>query len=296
MNDKLLNKVRALIAKAEGTEFVEEAQAFRAKADSLMEQYAIEQWQLDSLGSPSKPEARRINVEWWASKLGPYLMSLFTDVAKHCRVVAVLDNYDYHRKNLPVVGLPSDLDYFEMLFTSLHLQWVGKLSPVYNPELTLGENLLVFKEAGLSWRNIAMLIGRPEFVTADNKVVDGGFMVREYKKECKKQDVPPVRSNPAMYQRNFTMGWVSGVRTQLQNQREQSDTSKGNELVLSDINKAVKDAALEMFPTKTAIVRSQREANKQDYATQAAGRAAGESADIMSHHNKRFGVRKQINA
>jgi hypothetical protein len=44
---KMLERVRALLAKADGTNFPEEADAFRAKADALMTEYAIEAWQMD---------------------------------------------------------------------------------------------------------------------------------------------------------------------------------------------------------------------------------------------------------
>ena len=48
MNDKILNRVRALLAKAEATNFPEEAEALSAKAQELIIEHSIEAGQLDA--------------------------------------------------------------------------------------------------------------------------------------------------------------------------------------------------------------------------------------------------------
>ena len=47
---KLFDRIRALIAKAEASEFDDEAEAFQAKAAELMSEHAIDRDQLGTVG------------------------------------------------------------------------------------------------------------------------------------------------------------------------------------------------------------------------------------------------------
>ncbi|MDE3723350.1 DUF2786 domain-containing protein [Nocardiopsis sp. N85] len=113
-----LARVRALLAKAESTEFPEEAEALSARAQELMARHSIDRALLDE-DDPDSSEAghaRRLPVD------APYDESkavLLHEVAEanHCRAV-------WHREleMCTVMGFPDDVDAVDLLFTSLLVQ------------------------------------------------------------------------------------------------------------------------------------------------------------------------------
>ena len=116
VDEKMLARVRALLAKAEGTEYPEEAEALSAKAQALMARYSLREAVVDhDHGRESIATSRRI----WIEK--PYVAAKVAVVqavaqANRCRTVWI--------KNLGcvVVGAETDLDLVELLSTSLLVQ------------------------------------------------------------------------------------------------------------------------------------------------------------------------------
>lgn len=111
-----LTTIRALLAKAEATEFVEEADAFTAKAQDLMTRYAIDEALLVDASEGIEVRSRRLPVD------NPYAATkaqLLATVGKINRVKTIWDD---HHGIATVVGLPIDLDLAELLFTSLLVQ------------------------------------------------------------------------------------------------------------------------------------------------------------------------------
>jgi Protein of unknown function (DUF2786) len=120
LDEKVLGKVRALLAKAESTTFEEEADALTSKAQELMARHAIDLAMLESdpsTGTASSGAiARRVHVE------DPYFdpKSVLLAVvarANNCTAVSVPD-----LGMVTLFGFPSDLDIVELLFTSLLTQ------------------------------------------------------------------------------------------------------------------------------------------------------------------------------
>jgi hypothetical protein len=111
----LLGKVRALLAKAESTQFDEEADALTAKATELMTRHRIDRAALQAdepAGNRSDVGARRCWLE------EPYFVAkslLLSVVASANRCKSVRSEYGY----TTIVGNPEDLDLTELLFTSL---------------------------------------------------------------------------------------------------------------------------------------------------------------------------------
>jgi Protein of unknown function (DUF2786) len=116
-NERILSKVRALLAKAESTEFAEEAEALSARAQELMAKYSIDHALLAAqAGRRDEPSSRRVPVD------GPYeaaKASLLNAVASANRCRTVL--YE-HLGLSAVIGFDADLDAVELLFTSLLVQ------------------------------------------------------------------------------------------------------------------------------------------------------------------------------
>ncbi|WP_028927340.1 DUF2786 domain-containing protein [Pseudonocardia acaciae] len=122
VDPKVLAKVRALLAKAESTDFPDEADAFFAKAQELMSRYSLERAVLyardDGAGGGSRVRTggRRIWLD------NPYLSAKSMLVgtvasANHCRAV-----FDSALGFVTVLGERTDVEIVEVLTTSLLVQ------------------------------------------------------------------------------------------------------------------------------------------------------------------------------
>jgi hypothetical protein len=116
IDPKILDRVRALLAKAESTTFPEEAEALTAKAQELIARHAIETAMLDDRGQQQAPIARRVGID------DPYASAkafLLTEVAAASRCRSVWSQ-DFGFST--VFGFPAEVDAVELLFTSLLVQ------------------------------------------------------------------------------------------------------------------------------------------------------------------------------
>lgn len=112
-----LQRVRALLAKAESTEFPQEAEALTARAQEMMARHSIDLALLEQ--DPEEPEAaaaRRLPVD---SPYDEHRAVLLNEVAEanHCRAV-------WHRELglSTVMGFPGDVEAVDLLYTSLLVQ------------------------------------------------------------------------------------------------------------------------------------------------------------------------------
>src|SRR4051794_8851345 len=115
---RLLRRIRGLLAKAESTEFPEEAEALTAKAQELMTRHAVDAASLGAGAESVRASVgtRRVHVD------DPYVrakMHLLGAVAEANGVRLVW----YQSLGIAnLVGVTADLDAVELLFTSLLLQ------------------------------------------------------------------------------------------------------------------------------------------------------------------------------
>ena len=115
--DRLLHRIRGLLAKAEATDHPAEAETFTAKAQELMTRHAVDEAVLRNNQHEDIPVAtRRVHLE---SPYAGVKATLLDAVARpnRCRTV-LLVSYDIS----VLVGTPLDVDQTEMLFTSLLIQ------------------------------------------------------------------------------------------------------------------------------------------------------------------------------
>jgi Protein of unknown function (DUF2786) len=114
---RILGKIRALLAKAESTEFAEEAEALSARAQELMAKHSIDHALLAAQsGNKDRPAGRRLPVD------NPYespKATLLHTVAQANRCRSV---WQKALGMCTVIGFTSDLDAVELLFTSLLVQ------------------------------------------------------------------------------------------------------------------------------------------------------------------------------
>ncbi|MDI2130352.1 DUF2786 domain-containing protein [Yinghuangia seranimata] len=115
---RVLGRIRGLLAKAESTEFPEEAEALTAKAQELMARYSIDAALVDrSGGGPGVgPGAIRIGVDAPYDGAKALLLNAVAE-ANRCRTVWSRD-FGFST----VIGFDPDLDAVELLYTSLLVQ------------------------------------------------------------------------------------------------------------------------------------------------------------------------------
>jgi hypothetical protein len=124
-DDRALRRIRGLLAKAESTEFPEEAEALTAKAQALMTRHAVDAAVLEAGGGSiggGAVDARRVHVR------DPYMrakMQLLAAVAEANGVRLVW----YSGLGIAnLVGIRGEVTAAELLFTSLLLQVAQALS------------------------------------------------------------------------------------------------------------------------------------------------------------------------
>lgn len=116
-DDRILGRIRALLAKAESTDFTEEAEALSARAQELMAKFSIDHALLTAQsGEREEPSGRRIPVDSPYEDPKGTLLNVIA-LANRCRAVWAKDV-----GLMTVVGFPADLDAVELLFTSLLVQ------------------------------------------------------------------------------------------------------------------------------------------------------------------------------
>jgi hypothetical protein len=116
-DSRMLEKVRALLAKAESTTFPEEAEALSAKAQELLARHALDDAMVAAAeGVEGVPAGVRLPVD------DPYAGAksvLLSEVASANRCRAV---WSKHLGITTVFGFDSDLEFVEVLYTSLLVQ------------------------------------------------------------------------------------------------------------------------------------------------------------------------------
>jgi Protein of unknown function (DUF2786) len=117
VEDDLLARVRALLAKAESSTFEEEANAFTAKAQELMARHAIDQAMLAAVAHDLSdvPSSKEIPLESPYAVAKALLLTVVGD-ANRCRVLTRNDSVAI------IFGFASDIETVEMLYTSLLTQ------------------------------------------------------------------------------------------------------------------------------------------------------------------------------
>ncbi|MFC7422611.1 DUF2786 domain-containing protein [Nocardia tengchongensis] len=117
VDEKVLGRVRGLLAKAESTSFPEEAETLSAKAQELMTKYALDRVLVDADASvPDLPGARRIWLETPYVDAKALLVNVVAGANRSRAIVASAWGF------VTIVGDEADLEAIEVLTTSLLVQ------------------------------------------------------------------------------------------------------------------------------------------------------------------------------
>ncbi len=117
VEERMLTRVRLLLAKAESTTFEAEAEAFTEGAQKLMAKHCIDVAMLEACdGRAHVPASRRIGVDRPYENAKALLLTVVAE-ANRCRPV-----WSQEFGFMTVLGFEADLDATETLFTSLLVQ------------------------------------------------------------------------------------------------------------------------------------------------------------------------------
>ena len=118
VEERVLSRIRALLAKAESSTFPAEAETFTAGAQSLMARHSIDHALLAALDQSSAEQTTgsRIGIDNPYAEPKAMLLGVVAD-ANRCRTVWSRD-----LGFSTAIGFPADLDAVELLFTSLLVQ------------------------------------------------------------------------------------------------------------------------------------------------------------------------------
>lgn len=299
--DKMLAKVRALIAKAEGTDNTAEAEAFFERAEQLMTKHMIDEAMLEATRpAEARMKPGSIDVDICVKS---HLDDQWTDLAMAlamqygCRIIFYGLGVKYYTKIwAKVYGFESALRSFEMLFTGLHLDMASQLTPKPDRNRSFDENVYVLHEAGVKWREIADMMNRAYETgptaawrsavraskTQPEVLVpwpDGHRLINAYKRWCVAiGDTPRAIQSPVTFQRNFAQGYINRVLYRLaeMKRKEEQDAGAGSALVLRQ--DAVDTAFEEAHPERTTF--NGRRAVRYLAEARQAGDEAGQRADL----------------
>lgn len=121
--DDMLDKIRKLLAKAEGTNNETEANAFFGKAQELMERYAISEAEARAKGigiSQTKPMQAEIVIPKGHVTITNAHTSLIQTICRCNRVITY--NYTHDPNTRVLAGYEADVRFVEMLYHSVIIQ------------------------------------------------------------------------------------------------------------------------------------------------------------------------------
>ncbi len=198
-----LERIRALLAKAESTTFAEEADALTAKAQELMSRYAIDQAMLGRAEAERAPSVRRVWID--DPYAGPKSLLLCEIAgANRCRSVwGKLFGF------ATVFGFEPDLDAVELLFTSLLVQ--ATLGLKANGSRAYRQSFLIAFATRIGGR----LRGAAQATVAEATREHGSALAPVLVADTAAVDDACHRAFPRMTQRSFSVssyaGWAAGV-------------------------------------------------------------------------------------
>lgn len=254
--DGIMAKISKLLTLAEHPNTSEvEATAFREKAETLMQQYRIEESMLimTDPGSAVRPITRTWGVCESNSHWYQHFYSLMSYCAKHAGVRMAYkygpdpDNDGKLSILAILVGYESDVRYAIMLHTIVRMAFSGKLEPKVDPELSDDDNVYILRNAGIERQRIAIMMGW-------GGDAEGGTakVTPAYKRACRARGEDPLvvgRSvNAKTYRESFADAFVSGVYYRLQAMAATHGVEAKGELVLANRKENVDEAFYELYP------------------------------------------------
>lgn len=245
VDERLLTKVRMMLAKAESTPYEAEAEAFTAAAHSLMTRHSIDRAVLDaasSSGAASGPGAVRVPIP------APYAREKFSLLAAVGRANRCTAVWEDHFGFATVVGFDVDRRTVELLFASLLVQ------------ATVAMQAHRASRPGVTARTF-----RRSFLT--------GFTHRVAERLRQVRDTEAQAAAEGQARAHLGVGATTAAQPD-------RSTASGTDIarILADRERAVETSVKERFPGTTTM-RSRARIEAEGWYS---GRAAGDRASLAS--------------
>jgi hypothetical protein len=291
-DDKMLDKVRKLLAKAERAGTEQEAEAFTAKAQELILRYAIDEAMLQRKGEKQNEKivARTVHVEGYAKAK----LLLLRAVARGVGCDAAFYSNDrggWSKGRAEVIGWESDMAAFDVLFASLQMQAkheadreFAKVKRAYPHARRVYDNWLTAynKMRHELWvqDNQRSLRGEPQLGWGEKRRLEA-----EWEDENPRPDNPGDKPpHGRAFMQSFLIGYAAEVQSRLMKQRQRTvadvdETTPGAALAVVDRDKAVAQFGNQRWTYGGSRGRGASTSSNAGYYS---GRAAGQRANIGS--------------
>ena len=234
----VIRKVQAMLDKAASSGFTEEAEAFRRKADELMTKFIIEEHELRAAGSVADREAPSTKTIWNVVGRKSPIKQQVADLAYHvasytgCKIEYYGMSNNGSSLGVKVYGFQPEIDYFEVLLTSLMVQMANDMEPKYDTNLSVLENMDNIRGAGVSWDRLFDIFRA-------NGVPKSQAM--GYRQTWLRQNPSQRNLMPATFIRSFAEGFANKINFRFYElKRDRAETlSNSMALVLVDRSKEV---------------------------------------------------------
>jgi hypothetical protein len=265
-----MRRIQGLLRQAEDASITdEERQAFMEKADQLMAKHRLDRAILfASMTKTQKVQGREVVVDTIKAveftEFQGSLMRIRNAVYKHSG--CALEGSWYG--DVKVVGYQEDIDYANMMFTSVHMEFIRRIFPAWNSALGFDENVYNLKSAGYSWSQVR------EFGLAKNArdrsgpltAANAGSKLRvAFKRHADKigEVVLPGKQqpmNPQRWRRNFADSFASTIASRLyvMDRSNKEVAGKEGEIALRSDHDNVMERFWEEFPDKHPDVQRRR--------------------------------------
>lgn len=300
-DEKILDRIQALLNKAQGTNNPHEREAFQAKADQMMAGHQIEEAALRARNVARGLTEVKLTVPIdemisWVSDTDEF-MPVHRQNAVMLAELAGVRIVFVHYGKLHVIGYPDAVGYFKMLWISTHLTFSGQLDPKWNKNATPGENIRAFIEAGYKWDYVwhqARKEGQPFTRVSKGETIevacppkDNGWMKRQVAKAyaATGEEKPQLNHAVKNFRNSFALGFAEqlGQRVTemlIQRRRMEMQAEGGAQLVLKKDVDALGDYFRKLYPPGTlGAGRAQRLSGNHQGAA-ARGRTAAAMADL----------------
>jgi len=260
--NRIMTLVQALLAKADSSEFPDEATAFRSKAEQLMRDYRIAEEYLiasdqveilpevhelwlgplkDSTRATTKKPGSSYYQEWYALA---YAAATHSGVKMHYRWKTNHDTGEYGIWAV-MVGYSGDLRLAELITANARIVFGERLEPKPDPNLSDRANAYRLRSAGITRDRAAKLIW------SETSHARAALVGKYYKEECAARNETPALDgrgiSAALYRDEFARSFVDELDRRLCAARDAAD-SNGGALVLHGRTERVQEALWDEFP------------------------------------------------
>jgi hypothetical protein len=284
MSEKIMDRVRALLAIAEHPNTgAHEADTALTQANRLIQKHALDEAILRASQSTAERRAvvdRSILLAAGDSEFLPVLRTIAWGIAEYNRCKAVILETVYGvPKEVRVFGMDEDVRWVEMLYTTVHFQFLSRINPKWDPSLGFDQNVYNFKVAGFKWATIddvAVRNGEPTAKKDDGSI--SSKLISAYRRHMKKiGDTNPISTqNGAAFReqfgRAFMLRFLDRIAAWAAESDSDRDSTPGAAVALVSLAEEVNDAFFAAYPELRPEVRAAANALRREEI--AAARAA----------------------